>query len=291
MVPPGPVCFLPAGRRSAETSLRSSDKVAWRDDFRQSVINLRDFDRDDCRAHAWLQFGRAPVVRNNVILDLRFDTGLRGNFTAMPLASQVRRMSVARHELGRPSRRSARPSTVERLSRPAPLVQPARLTRATCSDEYGIGESATRRVKALPAEAPSSSRLTLSGWFCACGHVLCSPHHRNRVMTHDDNDPADPVLEVLTEYEQKLRTLHQNDRLAEEAQRTFGALVNELERRSGVDRRKSSRAGTDRRIGQPRAEPTSPSPEPRGRERSASAARGPRRRRPPGGPLRRPSRG
>jgi inner membrane protein len=67
----------------------SSDKVAWRDDFRQSVISLRDFDRDDCRAHAWLQFGRAPVVRNNVILDLRFDTGLRGNFTALPLAPGV----------------------------------------------------------------------------------------------------------------------------------------------------------------------------------------------------------
>jgi len=72
-------------------------------------------------------------------------------------------------------------------------------------------------------------------------------------MTHDDNDPADPVLEVLTEYEQKLRTLHQNDQLAQEAQRTFGALVNELERRSGGDRRKIPRAGNDRRVGQPRA--------------------------------------
>ena len=69
-------------------------------------------------------------------------------------------------------------------------------------------------------------------------------------MTHDDNDPADPVLEVLTEYEQKLRALHQNDRLAEEAQRTFGALVHELERRSGIERRKIPRAGTDRRISQ-----------------------------------------
>jgi hypothetical protein len=73
-------------------------------------------------------------------------------------------------------------------------------------------------------------------------------------MAHDDDDPADPVLEVLTEYEQKLRTLHQNDQLAEQAQRTFGALVNELERRSGVDRRKAPRQGTDRRTGQPRAE-------------------------------------
>jgi hypothetical protein len=73
-------------------------------------------------------------------------------------------------------------------------------------------------------------------------------------MTHNDNDPADPVLEVLTEYEQKLRTLHQNDRLAEEAQRTFGALVHELERRSGLDRRRKPRPGSERRTGQPRAD-------------------------------------
>jgi hypothetical protein len=73
-------------------------------------------------------------------------------------------------------------------------------------------------------------------------------------MTQKDDNPSDPVLEVLTEYEQKLRTLHQNDRLAEEAQRTFGALVTELERRSGLDRRRKARAGTDRRTGQPRAE-------------------------------------
>jgi inner membrane protein len=64
-----------------------TDKVAWRDDFRQSITTLRNLDREDCRVRAWLQFGRAPIVRNHVILDLRFDTGLRGNFTAMPLAS------------------------------------------------------------------------------------------------------------------------------------------------------------------------------------------------------------
>ena len=66
----------------------ANDEVAWRDDFRQSVTTLQNFDRDDCRVRAWLQFGRAPIVRDNMILDLRFDTGLRGNFTAMPLASR-----------------------------------------------------------------------------------------------------------------------------------------------------------------------------------------------------------
>jgi hypothetical protein len=72
-------------------------------------------------------------------------------------------------------------------------------------------------------------------------------------MAENDEHPPDPVLEVLTEYEDKLRTLHQNDRLAEEAQRTFGALVTELERRSGADRRRDPRAGQERRTGEPRS--------------------------------------
>ena len=89
-----PAWFRPdrcASYRLAGDRLRpvgANDEVAWRDDFRQSVTTLRNFDRDDCRVRAWLQFGRAPIVRDNMILDLRFDTGLRGNFTAMPLGSR-----------------------------------------------------------------------------------------------------------------------------------------------------------------------------------------------------------
>jgi hypothetical protein len=37
---------------------------------------------------AWLQFGRAPVIRENRIFDLRFETGLGGNFTAMTLGPE-----------------------------------------------------------------------------------------------------------------------------------------------------------------------------------------------------------
>ena len=63
----------------------------------------------------------------------------------------------------------------------------------------------------------------------------------------DDKDPVDPVLEVLTEYEEKLRVLHQNDQLNVEAARTFGSLVTELERRTGRDRRGTARPGANRR--------------------------------------------
>lgn len=70
-------------------------------------------------------------------------------------------------------------------------------------------------------------------------------------MTDKEDDPVDPVLEVLTEYEQKLRILRQNNQLAGEAHRTFGSLVHELERRSGVDRRAQPRPGADRRRASP----------------------------------------
>jgi hypothetical protein len=62
-----------------------------------------------------------------------------------------------------------------------------------------------------------------------------------------DDEPVDPVLEVLTEYEKKLRILEQNDQLQGEAQKTFGSLVNELERRTGRERRHKAREDADRR--------------------------------------------
>ena len=63
----------------------------------------------------------------------------------------------------------------------------------------------------------------------------------------DEKDPVDPVLEVLTEYEEKLRILHQNDQLNREAARTFGSLVADLERRTGGERRATARSTADRR--------------------------------------------
>jgi predicted nucleic acid-binding Zn ribbon protein len=77
-------------------------------------------------------------------------------------------------------------------------------------------------------------------------------------MTNKEDDPVDPVLEVLTEYEQKLRILRQNNQLAGEAHRTFGSLVHELERRSGVDRRAQPRPGVDRRRVSPHEQTSRP---------------------------------
>lgn len=70
----------------ASPGTRPAKTIAWRDDFRQSLAELRDLSARDCWVRAWLQFGRAPVLRRGAIVDLRFESSVRANFTAMPLA-------------------------------------------------------------------------------------------------------------------------------------------------------------------------------------------------------------
>jgi hypothetical protein len=71
-----------------ESRSLAAGSVAWRDDSLNTVSRIRDLSHRDCWIRAWLQFGRAPVVRDNRIMDLRFDTGRGGNFTAMPLGRE-----------------------------------------------------------------------------------------------------------------------------------------------------------------------------------------------------------
>ena len=66
-------------------------------------------------------------------------------------------------------------------------------------------------------------------------------------MSDNEDEPVDPVLEVLTKYEKKLRILEQTDQLEGEAQQTFGSLATELERRTGSERREKAREAVDRR--------------------------------------------
>jgi inner membrane protein len=66
--------------------LPSPATVAWSDEFHEPLAPLRLLYDRDCWVRAWLQFGRAPAVRDGRILDLRFDTGVRANFSALPIA-------------------------------------------------------------------------------------------------------------------------------------------------------------------------------------------------------------
>jgi inner membrane protein len=71
-----------AGRSATRVA---GGRLAWSDELRQPLQALRGLSERDCWAKAWLQFGRAPALRDGEIVDLRFDNGPRDNFTAMPV--------------------------------------------------------------------------------------------------------------------------------------------------------------------------------------------------------------
>ena len=66
----------PSGAREA---------AVWDPPLAQSLARLRGLSEEDCWTRAWLQFGRAPALREGGIYDLRFENG-GGNFTAMSVA-------------------------------------------------------------------------------------------------------------------------------------------------------------------------------------------------------------
>jgi hypothetical protein len=49
------------------------------------VDALRGLAATNCRARAWLQFGRVPYIEGGRIRDLRFENPLGQNFTPMSL--------------------------------------------------------------------------------------------------------------------------------------------------------------------------------------------------------------
>jgi inner membrane protein len=75
-------------RLVAGTDLATSPdgRVLWRDEIHQTLASLRELNARDCWARAWLQFGRAPFVRDGTLRDLRFESRLRSNFSALKLA-------------------------------------------------------------------------------------------------------------------------------------------------------------------------------------------------------------
>jgi inner membrane protein len=79
----------------------SGGALAWSEELRQSVGLLRDLSRRDCWALAWLQFGRAPFIRDGTMADLRFE-GVRGNFTAMAVTGEDRACPPAMTSWGMP---------------------------------------------------------------------------------------------------------------------------------------------------------------------------------------------
>ena len=72
-----------SARRSSD--LAASARVGWHRRWQIDGGALRALADSDCRVRAWLQFGRMPYVANGQIVDLRFETPIGQNFTAMRL--------------------------------------------------------------------------------------------------------------------------------------------------------------------------------------------------------------
>jgi inner membrane protein len=82
-----PAASCPSARLSSRWSsdLAPSDAIVWHRQWRIDVEELRALSATNCRARAWLQFGRAPYVANGSIVDLRYENPLGQNFTPMAL--------------------------------------------------------------------------------------------------------------------------------------------------------------------------------------------------------------
>lgn len=81
----GTVSILPRWANANGCGGASGADVAWQPPVRQSLTRLRELARDDCWVRAWLQFGRAPMLADGEISDLRYGGTRRANFSSMRL--------------------------------------------------------------------------------------------------------------------------------------------------------------------------------------------------------------
>lgn len=59
--------------------------LQWIQEWRTELAQLRARDRSDCRTAAWLQFARAPYLAAARAADLRYESPVRDNFSALEL--------------------------------------------------------------------------------------------------------------------------------------------------------------------------------------------------------------
>jgi inner membrane protein len=74
-----------AGPRRVRTI--GGGRIALTDEMHQSLAQLRQLARSNCTVRGWLQFGRAPVIADGKIFDLRFGDRIGQNFSYMTLTS------------------------------------------------------------------------------------------------------------------------------------------------------------------------------------------------------------
>jgi inner membrane protein len=78
-------CALHRTLGGGTTGDRVNAQLVWSDEITERREAFAALRRRDCRAAAWLRFGRAPVLADGRIFDLRFSSRLGANFSSMTL--------------------------------------------------------------------------------------------------------------------------------------------------------------------------------------------------------------
>ena len=68
----------------------TSDAIVWHRRWQTDLSELRALFAGNCHARAWLQFGRVPYIQDGALVDLRFESPTRQNFTRMRLPPESR---------------------------------------------------------------------------------------------------------------------------------------------------------------------------------------------------------
>ena len=74
-----------ASRARERRRILGDGRFALRDTRSQSLTRLRRLAEGDCWVRAWLRFGRAPVIDDGAIYDLRFAERIGQNFSRMEI--------------------------------------------------------------------------------------------------------------------------------------------------------------------------------------------------------------
>jgi inner membrane protein len=76
-------------QRAGPGDVPPTPPIVWHRRWQLDVDALRAVSAGNCRARAWLQFGRVPYLDNGRMLDLRFEAPLGQNFTSMAVDGPV----------------------------------------------------------------------------------------------------------------------------------------------------------------------------------------------------------
>jgi inner membrane protein len=91
-----PVSACPGSLSENPLPRNATAAIAFLHETQGQLSTLRELRKNNCHFEAWLRFARAPALSDTEASDLRFASGLRGNFTTLSFEA-FRHRECARH--------------------------------------------------------------------------------------------------------------------------------------------------------------------------------------------------